>query len=161
MKKNIYLLLLTFSLWTSCLTYKKVGSERNYTFKSDTLTLFDRLRNRKIPIAIYKPKVDNPEIVIFSHGYGQNKGGNYLAYSYLTEYLASKGYFVVSIQHELPTDSLMPTTGIPQIVRRPFWERGTNNILFLINELKKSNPTLDFKHLTLIGHSNGGDMSML
>ncbi len=136
-------------------------SNQTYAFKLDTLTLFDQSRDRKIPIALYKPKIDNPKIVVFSHGYGQNKGGDYLAYSYLTNYLASKGYFVVSIQHELPTDRLMPTTGIPQIVRRPFWERGANNILFVINELKKSNPELDFKHITLIGHSNGADMTAL
>ncbi len=94
-------------------------------------------------------------------GYGQNKGGDYLAYSYLTEYLAYKGYFVVSIQHELPADSLIPSAGTPQIVRRPFWERGADNILFTINELKLSNPELNFKHITLIGHSNGAYMTAL
>jgi pimeloyl-ACP methyl ester carboxylesterase len=86
---------------------------------------------------------------------------SYLAYSYLTDFLARKGYEVVSIQHELPSDSLIPSTGIPQIVRRPFWERGANNILFVINELKKSNKDLDFNRITLIGHSNGGDMTAL
>lgn len=161
MKKNIYFFLLIFSLLTSCLINKKAADDRACTFISDTLTLFDQSRNRAIPIAVYKPQVDSPAIVIFSHGYGQNKGGDYLAYSYLTDYLASKGYFVVSIQHELPTDSLIPATGIPQIVRRPFWERGADNILFVINELKKSNPDLNFKHITLIGHSNGADMTAL
>jgi pimeloyl-ACP methyl ester carboxylesterase len=132
-----------------------------YSFKSDTSTLFDQSRNRKIPVAYYKPQNANPKIVIISHGYEANQPGSYLKYSYLTDYLASKGYFVVSIQHELPTDSLIPDTGIPQIVRRPFWDRGADNILFVINELKKSNTELDFKHITLIGHSNGGDMTAL
>lgn len=161
MNKNIYFFLLAFPLLTSCLTNKKVASNQTYTFKLDTLTLFDQSRNREIPIAFYKPQIDSPKILIFSHGYGQNKGGDYLAYSYLTEYLASRGYFVASIQHELPSDSLVPTTGIPQIVRRPFWERGADNILFVITELKKINPKLDFKHITLIGHSNGADMTAL
>lgn len=143
---------------------QSVDNKSDYTISLDTLKLYDQSRQREIPIAIYKPKTDITEklkVVIFSHGYGQNKGGDYLAYSYLTEYLASKGYFVVSIQHELPTDSLIPSTGIPQIVRRPFWERGADNILFVINELKKTNPDLDYKHITLIGHSNGGDMTAL
>jgi hypothetical protein len=61
----------------------------------------------------------------------------------------------------LASDSLLPLTGIPQIVRRPFWDRGADNILFVINELKKSNPDLDFENITLIGHSNGGDMTAL
>ena len=161
MSKFICFLLLIFSLFTGCLTGNKAANSKAYTFKRDTLTLFDKDRNRAIPIAIYKPRIDSPKIVIFSHGYGQNKGGDYLAYSYLTAFLAAKGYFVVSIQHELATDSLIPNTGIPQIVRRPFWERGADNILFVINELKKSNPALNFKHITLIGHSNGADMTAL
>jgi triacylglycerol esterase/lipase EstA (alpha/beta hydrolase family) len=99
--------------------------------------------------------------VIFSHGYGQNKGGDCLAYSYLTEKLAAEGYAVVSIQHELVTDTLLPLTGIPQVVRRPFWDRGADNILFVINALKKSDPHLDYKYITLIGHSMGGDMTAL
>jgi hypothetical protein len=68
---------------------------------------------------------------------------------------------VVNIQHELPTDSLIPAAGVPQIVRRPFWERGADNILFVINYLKKVQPGLNFNHIALIGHSNGGDMTAL
>lgn len=134
-------------------------------FSLDTMKLYDESRHREVPIAIYKPKADkkvrNQKVVIFSHGYGQNKGGDYLAYSYLTEFLASQGFFVVSIQHELPTDSLLPLTGNPQIVRRPFWDRGADNILFVINEIKKTTPNLNYEHITLIGHSNGGDITAL
>ncbi len=161
MNKNIGFLLLAFSFFASCLTNKKVARNPIYDFDKDTLTLFDQSRDRKIPVAFYKPQIQCPKIVVFSHGYGQNKGGDYLAYSYLTEYLASRGYFVASIQHELPTDSLIPTIGIPHIVRRPFWERGTDNIFFVIKELKNLYPELDFKHIALIGHSNGADMISL
>ncbi|GAB0157725.1 alpha/beta fold hydrolase [Chryseobacterium sp. Alg-005] len=139
--------------------------EETYAVKLDTITLQDTSRNRTIPVAFYSPdaknKIHNQQIVIFSHGYGQNKGRDYLHYSYLTENLASKGYFVVSIQHELPTDELIPMEGKPQVVRMPFWERGAENILFVLNELKKIKPELDYEHLTLIGHSNGGDMTVL
>lgn len=167
MLKNILFVPLIF-IWTIYLSgnvIAQTGSSQSYAFKLDTLTLFDQARNRQIPVAFYIPKADKEsgkqKIIIFSHGYGQNKGGNYLAYSYLTEFLASKGYFVASIQHELSTDSLIPLTGTPQIVRRPFWERGADNILFVINELKRYYPKLDFNHITLIGHSNGGDMTAL
>ena len=161
MTKHFCFLLLMLSTLTGCRTTNKSTINHNFSFASDTLTLFDHSRKREIPIAIYKPKVEKPKIVIFSHGYGQNRDNSYLAYSYLTDYLATKGYFVISIQHELTSDSLIPSTGVPQIVRRPFWERGADNILFVINELKKTNPELDFKHLTLIGHSNGADMTAL
>lgn len=137
----------------------------NYEVVVDTLSLFDQSRQRKIPVAIYKPKTNQPlsnqKVVIFSHGYGQNKGGDYLAYSYLTSFLASKGFFVISIQHELTTDSLLPLTGNPQILRLPFWERGADNINFVITNFKKTHPELDYKHITLIGHSNGADMTAL
>ncbi len=134
-----------------------------FKVKIQNLDLTDAARNRSVPVALYIPetKIRNQQIIIFSHGYGENKGGDNLIYSYLNEKLASEGYFVASIQHELSTDSLLPMTGIPQITRRTNWERGSTNILFVLNELKKSNPNLDFKHLTLIGHSNGGDMTAL
>lgn len=141
---------------------KPVANDSIFAISLDTLRLYDQNRQREIPVAIYKPNIEITEklkVIIFSHGYGFNKGDDYLAYSYLTEFLASKGYFVVSIQHELTTDSLLPLTGNPQIVRRPFWERGADNILFVINEIKKSNPDLDYSHIALIGHSNGGDMT--
>lgn len=164
MSRIIYIfilgLLASFSTFGKSFAVKSV-----FPVSLDTVKLYDQGRQREIPIAIYKSKSDrkikNQNVVIFSHGYGQNKGGDYLAYSYLTQFLASKGFLVVSIQHELATDSLLPLTGKPQIVRRPFWERGADNILFVINELKKTMPDLNYNHITLIGHSNGGDMTAL
>jgi predicted peptidase len=169
MSRTFPFFIIALLVLTSCLTRKNAvnhtSPNQSYEVSLDTLKLFDPLRNREVPIAIFKPKhyaSNSPQrVVIFSHGYGQNRSGSYLAYSYLTSFLASKGFFVASIQHELQTDSLIPSAGIPQIVRRPFWDRGANNILFAINELKKSNPQLDFRHVTLIGHSNGADMTAL
>lgn len=166
-----YLLLTAAYFLTPAIAYSQ-ASVGNPIVKLDTATLFDSTRNRPIPVAFYYPKVDKkqkpakqkPErqkLVIFSHGYGANKGGDNLTYSYITEKLASEGYFVASIQHELPTDDLIPLTGVPQVVRRPFWERGVVNILFVLNALKKSHPVLDFEHCVLMGHSNGGDMTAL
>lgn len=140
---------------------RHTGRKPSVSFVTDTLEWYDASRERKIPLLIYRPAVKKPGVVLFSHGYGANKGGDYLAYSYLTEFLAAEGYFVASIQHELPTDSLIPMQGVPQVVRRPFWERGADNILFVLNELKKSKFSLDFDQVTLIGHSNGGDMTAL
>lgn len=141
-----------------------VKNKKTFKITSEDITLFDTSRNRKIPITIYEPqtiKLKKQKIIIFSHGYFANTEGANKEYSYLTNYLASKGYFVVSVQHELSSDSLIPDKGIPQIVRRPFWERGVDNILFVINELKKKYYELNHNRIILIGHSNGGDMSML
>lgn len=150
---------------SNCAPKKSISSDKTFEVRLDTLTLLDQNRNRKIPIAFYSPEalktIHNQKVIIFNHGYGFNKGGDYFLYSYLTEKLASKGYFTVSIQHELTTDKLIPTEGYIQIVRRPFWQRGSDNILYVLNELKKMKPDLDYKHLILIGHSNGGDMAAL
>lgn len=154
---------------TSCLTNTPItalhSGTKTYHFKLDSLEMFDNSRNRKIPVAFYYPnpdkKIKNQQVIIFSHGYGQNRGGDNLRYSYLTENLASKGYYVVSIQHELATDDLLPMDGNLQVTRKPNWERGAENILFVLNKMKELKPNLDYKHLTLIGHSNGGDMTVL
>jgi predicted peptidase len=164
---KIYFLLLICFLLLSCGNKKANVQASNtiYEIKLDSLELFDKSRNRQIPVALYYPKantkINKQQVIIFSHGYGENKGGDNKIYSYLTENLASKGYFVISIQHELPTDDLLVMEGNLRITRKPNWERGCENILFVINEFKKTNPELDFKHLTLIGHSNGGDMTAL
>ncbi|HEX8193102.1 MAG TPA: alpha/beta fold hydrolase [Allosphingosinicella sp.] len=121
-----------------------------------TLDLFDEQRGRAVPLRLYGS--DRPRsrpLAIISHGYGGTSG----AYSFIAEALVQRGYFVVSIQHELPGDAPMPTEGEPQVVRRPFWERGAGTIDYVIdtfrgNEARRT-PVL------LIGHSNGGDMSML
>ena len=165
---KVYSFILICILLLSCSLNKKTNDQVSnpiYDVKLDSLELFDKSRNRKIPIALYYPdmvkKADKQQAIIFSHGYGENKGGDNKIYSYLTENLASKGYFVISIQHELPTDDLLAMDGDLKITRKPNWERGCENILFVINAFKKTNPELDFKHLTLIGHSNGGDMTAL
>lgn len=122
----------------------------------------DSIRQRDIPVAIHHPASDHgAPIVIFSHGYGENQSDSYLAYAYLCEALAAAGSFVVSIQHELPTDDLLDFNGPARVVRMPNWERGAANIHFVIAELQRRYPTLDHDRITLAGHSNGGDMSVL
>ena len=131
----------------------------------DTLDLFDKARNRSIPIVLYH--ADHPQngkkptLVLVSHGYGENKPGSYLHFSSLAKYLTVHGCAVVSIQHELPGDELLAMKGDLRVLRRPNWERGVENILFVLNELKRTHPEIDTDHVALVGHSNGGDMSML
>lgn len=165
MMKNVILILFSLFLVQCTATKNNLTQTDKITeIRLDTLTYFDASRNRKIPIAIYQPKnkaMRNGIPIIFNHGYGENKGGDYEVYSYLTEFLASKGYFVVSIQHELATDDLLAMSGQFQITRRPNWQRGVDNIYFVINKLKADYPEFNYKKLSLIGHSNGGDMVVL
>jgi pimeloyl-ACP methyl ester carboxylesterase len=54
----------------------------------------------------------------------------------------------------------MTKEGSLYVGRLVVYERGEANILFAVNELKKVEPNADYQHLTLVGHSNGGDISM-
>ncbi len=96
-------------------------------------------------------------VAILSHG----NTVKHTEYSFLTNLFAARGYMVVSIQHDLDTDDPMVTkAGEEYVGRRMQYNRGIFNIMFAIDNLKKAYPNADYKHLTLIGHSNGGDISM-
>jgi hypothetical protein len=82
-------------------------------------------------------------------------------YSFLANVLAARGYLVVSIQHDLPTDTpLVTNPGELYVGRLPEYQRAEKNIFYVIGELKKIQPNADYGHLTMVGHSNGGDISM-
>lgn len=134
--------------------------------RTQSLSLFDESRQRTVPVELYLPaqasypNVKNKKkfkLAVLSHGYG----GKNTDYSFIADDLVRRGYVVASIQHELSSDEPMPTTGNVFKVRKPFWERGAQNILFVIEELKRLNWNLDYENLLLVGHSNGGDTSML
>jgi alpha-beta hydrolase superfamily lysophospholipase len=96
-------------------------------------------------------------VAIISHGNTVKS----TEYSFLANILAARGYLVASIQHDLPNDApLMTKEGSLYVGRLGVYERGEQNIFFAIRELKKVEPNADYDHLTLVGHSNGGDISM-
>src|ERR1700756_3836662 len=96
-------------------------------------------------------------VAILSHG---NTVKN-TEYSFLANIFAARGYLVMSIQHDLDTDAPMVTkVGEEYVGRRMQYNRGIFNIKFAIEEMKKQYPNADYDHLTLIGHSNGDDISM-
>ncbi|HWZ37659.1 MAG TPA: alpha/beta hydrolase [Bradyrhizobium sp.] len=132
-----------------------------------TLTFVDPLRSDRtvtIEVAIRRDRemeaiadmIELP-VAILSHG----NTVKHTEYSFLTNVFAARGYLVVSIQHDLDSDDPMVTkAGEEYVGRRMQYNRGVFNIKFAIDELKKQYPDADYKHLTLIGHSNGGDISM-
>ena len=68
---------------------------------------------------------------------------------------------MASIQQDLPTDPpLMTRVGLPYVGRLEVYEKGEANILFVLEKLKKMRPKADYNHLTMVGHSNGGDTAM-
>ena len=161
MKKLLFFSLFLF--FFSCKTTRNAGKE-DFLQPNKSIDYFDASRDRKIPVAFYFKngiKLKKMAVIIFSHGYGRNNPDSNLDYSYLLGNLAQKGYFVASVQHELPSDDLLPLEGNPQILRRPNWEIGAENIDFILNQLKKEYPNLNYDRVVIAGHSNGGDMSVL
>ena len=121
-------------------------------------------RNVTVEIAVRRDReiqsmaemIDLP-VAVLSHG----NTVKHTEYSFLSNIFAARGYLVISIQHDLPTDGPMVTkVGEEYVGRRMHYNRGAFNIMFAIDEVKKLYPNADYRHLTLIGHSNGGDISM-
>jgi hypothetical protein len=137
-----------------------------WAIRHETLNLVDTTRNRPVTVDLavrgdYEMKADagfwKLPVAIISHG---NTVKN-TEYSFLANVFAARGYLVASVQHDLPSDApLMTKEGSLYVGRLKVYERGEANILFAIGELKKIQPNADYQHLTLVGHSNGGDISM-
>ena len=159
MKSSTLLVGLVLSLWFAQAPLQAQNATAAGV-KQETLSLVDPARDRAIPVTIYtSAQADSGKLklAIISHGYG----GKNTAYGFIAAYLATRGYYVASIQHEIPGDEPLPTTGKPYETRMPSWQRGVQNILFVLGELKKTQPDLEYSKLLLIGHSHGGDTSML
>jgi predicted esterase len=125
-----------------------------------SLSLYDKSRNRPIPVELYvQDKSDESRqlVVLINHGYTIKN----TEYAFLAKALASKGYFIISIQHDLKTDPPLALSGNLIDRRKPLWERGVVNTLFVLKEIRRTHPKLNVHKIILIGHSNGGDIAML
>jgi len=137
-----------------------------WAIRHETLSLFDATRQRPISVDLavrrdYEMKANNGlwklPVAIISNG---NTVRN-TEYSFLANVLAARGYLVASIQQDLPSDPpLMTKVGQPYVGRNAVYLRCEANILFVLGELQRLQPHADYDHLTLVGHSNGGDVSM-
>jgi|GEM_PF-237005 len=96
-------------------------------------------------------------VAILNHG----NTVKFTEYSFLANVFAARGYLAVSIQNDLPQDGPMVTkVGEIYVGRLPQYQRGITNIKFAIEEMKKVEPNADYSKLTMVGHSNGGDIAM-
>src|SRR5579862_7128645 len=137
-----------------------------WAIRHETLNLFDIARQRPVVVDLavrrdYEMKADagywKLPVAIVSNG---NTVKN-TEYSFLENVLAARGYLVASIQQDLPSDPpLVTKIGMPYVGRLDVYKRGEANILFVVSQLSKVHPNADYDHLTLVGHSNGGDIAM-
>lgn len=123
------------------------------------IELTDAARGRAIPVSLYGYADGNRPrpLAVISHGLGSRS----TAYTFLADALVKRGYVVASIQHELPGDE--PLAMGEDLFRRRFpnWQAGADTILFVIRALRSRGIAKAREKVVLVGHSNGGDMSML
>lgn len=137
-----------------------------WLIRHERLSFYDATRDRPIDvdIAIRRDKEMQADagmltlpVAIVNHG----NTVKYTEYSFLSNVLAARGYMAISIQHDLPRDApLVTKVGELYVGRLPVYERGVANIEFAVAQMKKIQPHADYNHLTMVGHSNGGDIAM-
>jgi hypothetical protein len=138
-----------------------------WAIRHTTLTFYDPLRTDRpvdVDIAVRRDRemesiaeMITLPVAILNHG----NTVKFTEYSFLANVFAMRGYLVVSVQHDLESDGPMVTqVGEEYVGRRSHYNRGIANIMFVIDELKRIYPEADYHHLTMVGHSNGGDISM-
>jgi pimeloyl-ACP methyl ester carboxylesterase len=161
MKRGIILLLSVCSL--SVVAYYTASK---WAIRHETLTFYDTARGRPVAVdvAVRRDKEMQADagmlklpVAVLNHG----NTVKFTEYSFLANVFAARGYLVVSIQHDLDTDApLVTKVGELYVGRLPVYQRGVANIVFAMDELRKVQPNADYDHLTIVGHSNGGDISM-
>lgn len=134
----------------------------NTALASEYRIVTDPERQREIPIQVSFPldvSVCNAAhqcpVAFLSSGYGVA----YDKYSFISDTLNKAGYLVVAIQHELPDDPALAVTGHLFTERSENWKRGAETLKFVRSQLQSEFSGFDFNKLTLVGHSNGGDIS--
>jgi hypothetical protein len=137
-----------------------------FAIRHETLNLFDAARQRpvSVDIAVRRDYETKANFGLWKLPLAVISNGNTVKateYSFLANVLAARGYLVASIQQDLPTDPpLMTKIGQPYVGRGGVYIRCEANILFVLGELKKRQRNAEYDHITLVGHSNGGDVSM-
>jgi hypothetical protein len=138
-----------------------------WAIRHETITFYDASRDNRpvaVDIAVRRDKEMQANadmitlpVAILNHG----NTVKFTEYSFLANVFAARGYLVVSIQHDLPTDPPMVTkVGELYVGRLPQYERDIANIRFAIDRMEKVQPNADYDHLTMVGHSMGADVSL-
>ena len=138
-----------------------------WAIRHEMLTFIDPVRGNRVvavDLAVRRDKelqanagMIKLPVAILNHG----NTVKFTEYSFLANLFAARGYMVVSIQHDLPTDAPMVTkVGELYVGRQPQYERDIANIRFAIDEMKQVQPNADYDHLTMVGHSMGADVSL-
>ena len=158
---------ITVLLSLSVLVTGAYFTANKWAIHHETITFYDPARdNRPVPLDIAvrwdKEMQANAGLIklpvaVLNHG----NTVKHTEYSFLANIFAWRGYLAISPQHDLPIDPPMVTkVGELYVGRLPQIQRGVANIHFAIHEMKKVQPNADYKRVTMVGHSMGGDITM-
>jgi len=162
MRRGIAVLLSVGALFT--LAYFTASK---WAIRHQTITFYDAERDNRpvaVNIAVRRDKEMQADagmlklpVAVLNHG----NTVKFTEYSFLANVFAARGYLVISIQHDLPTDAPMVTkAGELYVGRLTQIERGVANIKFAVAQMQNVQPNADYDHLTVVGHSMGGDITM-
>ena len=135
-----------------------------YDIRREYHAFHDASRDRAVPVLLeisrraeLKAKFGfKPRVAIVNHA----NTVRHDEYNFVGDVLATQGYLVAAIQHDLPGDPPLSMQGFPYLGRLPSYQRAEKNILFAIDEIKKIYPDPDFETVIMFGHSQGGDIAM-
>ena len=138
-----------------------------WAIRHETITFYDADRDNRpvaVDVAVRRDRELQADagmlklpVAVLNHG----NTVKFTEYSFLANIMAARGYLVMSIQHDLPTDAPMVTkVGELYVGRLKQIERGVANIKFAVAEMQKVQTNADYDHLTVVGHSMGGDITM-
>jgi alpha/beta hydrolase fold len=138
-----------------------------WAIRHETFTFNDASRDNRpvqVDVAVRRDKEMQANagmiklpVAVLNHG----NTVKFTEYSFLANIFAARGYEVISIQHDLPTDPPMVTkVGEPYVGRLAQIQRGVANIKFAVAQMRDVQPNADYDHLTVVGHSMGGDITM-
>src|SRR3974390_46106 len=135
--------------------------------KHESFMFYDGSRDNRpvaVDIAVRRDKEMQANAGLFTLPVAVLNHGNTVKnteYSFLANVMAARGYEVISIQHDLPSDPPMVTkAGELYVGRLTQIQRGVANIRFAVAKMRKVQPNADYDHLTVVGHSMGGDITM-
>ena len=127
---------------------------------ADQQVLFDEQRQRPIPISLTYPQAHHCtqaspcKLAVLSSGYGVP----HTAYQFIADELLKNKYAVITVQHQLKDDPGLSIVQPFTKTRAENWQRGAENLNFVLSRLADKYQNINFDKITLVGHSNGGDI---
>jgi predicted dienelactone hydrolase len=136
-------------------TFQNLENPGSILWNQQTLSFYDRSRDRTITTDLYLPQTKTPvPVLVFSHSLGTDRAN----FTDLMQHLASHGFAVLAIEHPgsdwQQIKNLLESRSQEVMQRNEFQNRPLD-VTFLLNQLQ-SNPRLDFNNIGFLGHSLGG-----